>query len=230
MRIGMISGVVVAGVLAGVLAEGTARADDVPSGIEVGLRTGYAIALGSAAGGANGAPSANMSDYVSGAIPIWIDAGYRFASPNLFVGAYFQYGIGFTAGQTSKACSANGVSCSANVVMYGIQAHYHIMPDATFDPWVGLGIGMESANLQETVGGQSGGGSLSGWDYAIIQVGGDYHLMPALAIGPFVNFALGQYGNQSSSGGGQSQSASIPNTALHEWLTIGIRGVYDIGI
>jgi hypothetical protein len=220
MRVGIMAGVVAAGMLVG----GTALADDVPSGIEVGLRTGYAIALGDAA------QNSKMSDYVSGAIPIWIDAGYRFASPNLFVGAYFQYAIAFTAGSLSTACSQSGVSCSANVVKYGIQAHYHIIPDGTFDPWVGLGIGMESANYSATANGQSGGGSLSGWDFVTIQAGGDYHLMPALAIGPFVNFSLGQYGNQSATVAGNSQSQSINQTAMHEWLTIGIRGVYDIGI
>jgi hypothetical protein len=222
MRIGLFASVALGGVL---LTGGTALADDVPSGIEVGLRTGYAIALGSTA------QNANMSDYISGAIPIWIDAGYRLASPNLFLGAYFQYGIGFTGGQTSTACSQSGVSCSANILMYGIQAHYHFMPDSQFDPWVGYGIGLENANLSASVGGQSASQGASGWDYGIIQVGADYRgLLDNLGVGPLVMFGFGQYNNASQSQGGQSTSASIQNQAMHEWLTIGIRGVYDIKI
>jgi hypothetical protein len=222
MRIGLFATVAVGGVL---LTGGTALADgDVPSGIEVGLRTGYAIALGSAA------QNANMSDYIGGAVPIWIDAGYRFASPNLFVGAYFQYGIGFVSGQTANGCN-NGVSCSANVLMYGIQAHYHFMPDNQFDPWVGLGIGLENATVNESVGGQSGSTGASGFDFAILQAGADYRgLLDGLGVGPMLMFGFGQYNSQSTSAGGQSQSGSIQNTALHEWLTIGVRGVYDIKI
>jgi hypothetical protein len=228
MRIGLFAAVVLGGV---VLTGGTALADDVPSGIEVGLRSGYAIALGSEAGGANGGPSANMSDFIGGAIPIWVDAGYRLASPNLFLGAYFQYGIGFTSGQTSTQCSQGGVSCSAFVLQYGIQAHYHFMPDNQFDPWVGYGIGLEQAQVNVSVGGQSGSGSVNGWDYGILQVGADYRgLLDGLGVGPMVMFGFGQYGNQSSSIGGTSTSGGIPNTALHEWLTLGIRGVYDIKI
>lgn len=223
MRIGMMAGVVVAGMLVG----GTALADDVYSGIEVGLRTGYAIPFGNSEGSPGaGAPAPNLSDAISGDIPIWIDAGYRLPSPNLFLGAYFQYGIGFTGSTYNNL--PGGCQCSTNVVMYGLQAHYHFMPDQTINPWVGYGIGMESANLS----GQNGtGGSLTGWDYAILQVGADYRgLVPNLSVGPMVMFGLGQYGNASQSGGGGSTSASISNTALHEWLTIGIRGAYDIKI
>jgi opacity protein-like surface antigen len=225
MRIGIMVGVVAAGMLMG----GTALADgDVPSGIEVGLRTGYGLALGSAAGGN---PGQNMSDYIGGEIPIWIDAGYRLANPNLFLGAYFQYGIGFTSGQTSTACSQSGVSCSANILMYGIQAHYHFMPDNQFDPYAGLGIGLENANLNVSAGGQSAGSGASGWDFAILQAGADYRgLMDGLGLGAFINFGLGQYNSASQTVGGQSQSASIQNQAMHEWLMFGIRGVYDIKI
>jgi hypothetical protein len=225
MRIGLFATVALGGVL---LTGGTALADDVYSGIEGGLRTGYAIPFGPIAGSAGGATSPNVSDYISGDIPIWIDAGYRFASPNLFVGLYFQYGIGFNGSQLS----ANGANCqcSTNVVMYGLQAHYHFMPDQTIDPWVGYGIGMESANAS---GPSGSGGSYSGWDYGILQVGADYRgLMDNLSVGPLVMFGFGQYGNASTSpgGGGASTSASIPNTAMHEWLTIGIRGAYDFKI
>lgn len=216
MRIGLFASVVVGGVI---LSGGTALADDVNSGIEVGLRTGYAIALGSATGAQND----SLSNTISGYIPIWIDAGYRLASPNLFLGAYFQYGIGF------NGSSLNNCNCSTNDVQYGIQAHYHLMPDQQIDPWVGLGIGYESLN----VSGPSGTGlSATGWQYVIPQVGVDYRgLMENLSLGAVLMFGLGQYGNESvSAGNGQSQSAGIPNTALHEWLTIAIRGAYDIKI
>ncbi len=217
MRIGIMTAVVVAGMLAG----GSALADDVNSGIEVGGRVGYAIPLGSLAGGGGTGANTDVSNFVSGALPLWLDAGYRFASPNLFVGGYLSWGPGF------NGSGLNNCSCSTNLVQYGLQAHYHFLPDQSIDPWVGYGIGMESLNLSA----QNGGQSISGWDYAVFQVGADYRaLLDNLGVGPVVNFGIGQYNNLSTSAGGQSTSASIPNQALHEWLTIGIRGVYDIKI
>jgi hypothetical protein len=62
-------------------------------------------------------------------------------------------------------------------------------------------------------------------------VGADYRgLVDNLSVGPMVMFGLGQYNNISESSAGQSQSISIPNQALHEWLTLGIRGAYDIKV
>jgi hypothetical protein len=41
-----------------------------------------------------------------------------------------------------------------------------------------------------------------------------------------VMFGFGQYSNVSNG----NVSVSIQNTAIHEWLTLGVRGVYDIKI
>jgi hypothetical protein len=195
-----------------VLSGNTARADDeaTPSGIEVGLRTGYAIPLGDAAGG--GGSNTALSNALSGVIPIWIDAGYRLPSPNLYIGAFFQYGI---------AMAANSSGAQSDL-MAGVNAHYHLMPDQTIDPWVGLGFGYEWFNLSQN--GVSA--SLSGFQFANVQVGGDYKVMPNLGIGPFIMFSLGQYSNASVG----SASGSINQTAMHEFLTFGIRGAYDINL
>ena len=114
--------------------------------------------------------------------------------------------------------------------MYGVEAQYHLMPDQAFDPWVGLGVGLENANVSASANGQSSSFGTSGFDFVTVMGGADYKVMPSLGVGPFVNFSLGQYNNASSSEGGQSSSSSIQNTALHEWLTLGVRGYYDISI
>jgi hypothetical protein len=187
----------------------------VPHGIEVGLRAGYAIPLGSEA------QNSNLNNVFSGVIPLWADAGYRLASPNLLLGAYFQYGFGLLGGEAANQCK-NGVSCSASVLMYGAQVHYHLLPGGIFDPWIGAGVGLENVHLSVSQGGQSTSSSLTGFDFAILQAGGDYRGV----VGPFVMFGIGEYTNVSAAG----QSASIPNQALHEWFTIGVRGVYDFAL
>ena len=225
--------IIAAGALAAsavVLSGNTARADATPTGVEVGLRAGYAIPLGDAAGGN---PSTSLSNVFSGMIPIQVDAGYRF-TPNMMVGAFFQYGIASIAsgsGSVGAACSQSGVSCSGSDMMFGAQFHYHLMPDQTIDPWAGIGIGYEIANFSASAGGQSAGESFSGFQFVNLQVGGDYKVMPNLGVGPFVMFSLGEYSGCSFSGGlSGGGSCTIQNTAMHEWLTFGIRGAYDINL
>jgi hypothetical protein len=43
-----------------------------------------------------------------------------------------------------------------------------------------------------------------------------------------VNFALGQYSSYSMTLGGQEGSGDLTDTGLHEWLTIGVRGQYNL--
>lgn len=225
--------IVAAGALAAsavVLSGNTARADATPTGVEVGLRTGYAIPLGDAAGGN---PSTSLSNVYSGMIPIWVDAGYRL-NPNMMVGAFFQYGITMLNtgnGSPLQGCSTSGVSCSGNDMMFGVQFHYHFMPDQTIDPWAGIGVGYEIASISESAQGVSAGESFNGFQFVNLQVGGDYKVMPNLGVGPFVMFSLGEYSGCSLSGGlGGGGSCTIQNTAMHEWLTFGIRGAYDINL
>ena len=217
-----------------VLSGNTARADDAtPTGIEVGLRVGYGLPLGDAAGAPSGGQSVSLSNIYSGQIPIQIDAGYRF-TPNMMVGAFFQYGIGMLNtgnGSLLQGCSTSGVSCSGNDMAFGVQFHYHLMPDQTIDPWGGIGVGYEIANISESAGGQSASESFSGFQFVNLQIGADYKVMPNLGVGPFVQFSLGEYSSCSTSGGaGAGGSCTIPNTAMHEWLTFGIRGAYDINL
>lgn len=209
--------------LAGATAAGSARADG--GAVELGLRSGYSIPLGSAAGAAGGGSSLAMSDLLNGVVPIWIDAGYRL-NPNIYIGADFQYGIALI-NNDKTGCGQPGASCSANDIMFGVDFHYHLMPDQIFDPWGGVGVGYEILNLSQ---GQDSEG-LNGFQFLNLQLGADYKAMPNLGIGPFLMFSMGQFSNCSQSSGGMSNpNCKIDNQALHEWLTIGIRGAYDIGM
>jgi hypothetical protein len=43
-------------------------------------------------------------------------------------------------------------------------------------------------------------------------------------------FSLGQFSSCSTSNPSASASCKIDNQAMHEWLTLGLRGAYDIGL
>ena len=67
---------------------------------------------------------------------------------------------------------------------------------------------------------------MKGLEFVNLQAGADYRINGNLGLGPVVQFGLGSYGSASVKG------TDIPNfqTATHEFLTLGLRGVYDIGL
>jgi hypothetical protein len=183
-------------------------------GFELGLRVGYSRPMGSIA------VDARLSDFVSTRVPLWFDLGYR-VSPHWYLGAFLQYGF---LAVPSGYCA----TCSAHDITAGVGAAFHAAPYAVLDPWIGLGTGYESVSGSEDVSGASM--SFAGFQLCNLQAGADYY-MRALALGPFASLSIAEYSTTSfsspSDSGGPS-SAAIKGHALHEWLTIGIRGTFDL--
>lgn len=192
-------------------------------GLQFGLRLGYGIPMGKTAD----ADGADLSNSVSGQLPIWLDVGYRII-PNIYVGLYGQYGIAFINKDNNTECKADGASCSASDFRFGVNAHYHFSPGQSVDPWVGLGIGYEIASTSFSSAAGDGSGSTKGFEFLNLQGGADFLATQGLGIGPFASFSLGQYGSSSATIGGQEISGDIEKTAMHEWLVIGVRGVYNL--
>jgi hypothetical protein len=203
------------------------------SGLELGFRSGFALPLGQATGGGmNG--SANLNKEFTGAIPLWFDVGYRFG-PTISVDAFFQYAFGLlntSSNALGGVCKGPGLSCSASDLMFGADVAYHFLPDESFDPWIGLGLGFELETLNRSMMGVTEKASLNGLQFVNVELGGDYKVLRSLGIGPFAVFSLNEYSgcSESASGGGMSASTScsIDQKAFHEWLTFGLRGVFDI--
>ena len=203
---------------------GTSHAQDGEmSGFEAGIRLGYGFPLGSVV------KDSAFSDGLSGMVPIWLDAGYRI-NPNWYVGAYGQYGFISVKEQSpgSPGGCAPSQDCSAHSIRFGVMGQYHILPAGPFDPWVGLGLGYEMLSISSSVGAQKVDASLSGFEFANLQLGGDYKVSRSLGIGPFASFSLGQYSSASTSLNGVSTSVDIKDKALHEWFVVGVRGTYGV--
>lgn len=194
-----------------------------PSGLELGARLGYSIGLGSLTGAQND----SLSNTVSGRLPFGLDVGYRI-SPAFYVGGSFQYAPLFVASNGTTGCGQGGVSCSGHDLQLGIQAAYHPVQAGALDPWVGLGVGYEMANVDITRGSTSASAQVTGFQFLNLTAGADYKLDSKFGIGPLVSLSLGEYSNQEvCAAGGECVSKSISNSALHEWLTFGVRGAYD---
>jgi hypothetical protein len=69
--------------------------------------------------------------------------------------------------------------------------------------------------------------SAGGFEFAHFMAGLDFRLTRVVGIGPFADFAIGQYSRTSSettiNGVTVKSDGDIQNTALHEWLTIGAK-------
>ncbi|HEY6556793.1 MAG TPA: hypothetical protein VI072_05955 [Polyangiaceae bacterium] len=180
----------------------------------IGLRLGYGIPLGTVDGVTDG----KLSDFASGQIPIWIDLAYR-VTPNILVGLYASYGFAIMGDFCDEG------DCSGADIRFGLQGQYHLSPGESFNPWFGLGIGYEIFDYSlESEDGSSQEGSLKGFEFVNLQAGGDFKLSDSVGIGPFVSFSLGQY----STVGFGDQSESLDEKALHEWLTLGVRGAFSL--
>jgi hypothetical protein len=211
------------GFMALTLASTAARAQRSPdSGIEVAVRTGVALPFGEIQNGSN------LDSYASSAVPLIVEGGYRLDS-NLFFGLRFLYGFPQLK-NPNGGCSSN-ISCDGSVVMVGAEATYRFQPEATFAPWIGVGAGYEWASRDVTATNAAVGGTLKGFQ-ALVQAGGDVRVTPKLVLGPFLEAAFGRY----DSADGRMRvlntvfetSQDISDTAWHTWVTLGIRGAFDI--
>lgn len=211
---------------------GQALADDAPSrGIELGARVGYGIPMGNFAAN-NAGTSTSLTDVFSSLVPLQIDALFMI-NPNVRVGGYFAYGflgIGNQWNGFPTNCQGNGLSCSAHELRFGAQLHYHFAPDKTLDPWLGAGVGYETATFTESANGQSGSVTTSGFEFFNVQGGLDYKAAANFGVGPYAQLSVAKFSDCSFSDAfTQLGSCQVQNTTLHEWLIFGVRADYEIG-
>jgi len=122
------------------------------------------------------------------------------------------------------------VNCNGLSLRFGGLVQYNIRPAATVNPWVGVAIGYEIARSSGTNGKNSVENRLAGLELAHLMAGVDFRLGPLFGIGPFADFALGQYSTaetvQNAGGRVTTLGGDIADSALHEWVTLGARGVF----
>jgi opacity protein-like surface antigen len=198
------------------------------SGFEVGIRTGYAFSAGHLGAPPNG-NDGNVSDYVSGQWPFWLDLGYRFGH-SLFVGGYFQYGVGFVNDDQQSGCRNANVDCSASDVRLGAMGRYHFAAAGRLSPWIGYGFGYEwgSFSLRQSIlGSSSTDSSWSGFELANFQLGADVQLPRRAVIAPFISLSLGRFETAATTTRTGSTTTTVDQDvakkSLHEWILIGVR-------
>ena len=183
----------------------SAQADSGP--FQLGLRTGYALPLG------NIAKDAPLSDSISGAIPLQLDAAYKI-TPTMAAGLYVGYGLGMKGSKNTAD--------SVSTLGYGLQANMSF-PGGDMTPWAGAFGGMES--YTSTMSG--GSVKTSGWR-AGLQGGADWKISGNFTAGPFASVGFGKYSTFKIEASGKTLEGDVTDAALNEWLTIGVRGTYGL--
>jgi hypothetical protein len=191
------------------------RADDDtvpdPYRLDFGLRFGWAIPQAESVRGVD------LADTVTGAIPLWLEVGYRL--PPLVIGLYAQYGYVIVSGCATDRCHSSDIR-------FGVQLRWHLGDRSSSDHWIGVGTGYEI--LSEQV--DEFEGALSGFEFINLQFGEDLALGRGFAMGPFFSASLGKFLLDSRPANVRSQAGSltpgddeIENASFHVWIVLGAR-------
>jgi hypothetical protein len=157
------------------------------------------------------------------ALPVEVGAGYTFDN-EIFVGGALSYAHAFVPGSSCPMASCSGRDLRIAAVA---QKHVTITDDEPLTPWVDAGLGWEFAHTSYEASGVSTDQTVRG-PFVRLGIGADYDLGDGRTIAPFLELELGRYGHASGSSGGMDFSADIPQTAFHEWITVGVRGTYQL--
>lgn len=217
--------------LAAVLAVGmlASAAPAGAQGLTLGLRAGWAKPLGETFHQQGTDSSPPFDKQFTRAIPVTLEAGYRLPA-GVTLGGYFQYGPATVSDQAfDAACSEPGTTCdSGRLKRLGAQITYHFQALKPFTPWIGYGAGYEWSSFDESDPTGSGTLTFKGWEFANVQLGGDYAVAPRWFLGPYVSMSWGRFDELEASSQGMSASIEIPEKAIHSWLQVGLRGRFDL--
>ncbi len=190
------------------------------TGFQMALRTGLGLPFGNT----TGAPNDGYSSLVSAQVPLMLDIGGKL-NPHFFLGAYLGLGFGGVGSGLEAVCEPSSVTCLHTSLRLGAQLQYNVAPAAKVNPGVGYGIGIEASGVGARVGESQVSTALVCFELARFMAGVDFRMGSGIGVGPFVDLTLGRYSSATIDDGFDSQSGDIEDTALHSWLTLGVRFV-----
>lgn len=187
------------------------------------IRTGYALPFGKFDDG----PNESLSNVFTGQVPLTLDIGGKIGK-NVFLGAYVGLGFGGTRGDVRSTCEANGATCLTVTFRTGLEVLYYFLPDRLVNPWIGYGIGYEGSGVGISVPGQPERVFAGrGIEFGHFLGGFDFRLSSTFGLGPYVDYSLGEYVNaRIDLGNGEAVDGALASKAMHEWLAVGVRGVF----
>jgi hypothetical protein len=203
-----------------------------------GLGAGYVYKDSPTASG--GRESLKITDSAKVSVPVIAEVGVR-ATPHFYIGVWGSWEKVFTK-ENEFSCPA-GFDCSTQQWRVGPEVRYHFAPHAGFDPWLGLGVGLEFLKSHVTGTTQvpvAPGTTVPaqvdtqvtdrGPTFARVTLGGDVRVAHALSVGPIITASIGSYtvrtGTQTLdiTGAGSREVPLAPvDDGFHALFTVGLR-------
>jgi hypothetical protein len=198
-----------------------------PASAQVGFtfagRLGISVPYGDAYRTATGATVA-VAGNSTASLPFQLDVGVTVAK-KYFIGAYGQYRYSLLK---SGVCPA-GLSCSETGARAGAEFIYTTATSgAGIAGWIGLGSGWEWSMSRGSLTNTSATVTLSGWEFAQLQLGVDAWVSNLARVGIYVSGSLGQFSRASASDDSGSASGSIASRTLHGWFELGMKSTFDL--
>lgn len=214
------------------------------SGLELTVGVGFQVGAGyvyrDGAGLDRQVRDLKLSDAANGGIAFLLEAGYRVNS-RWYVGAFGQYSHVLT--KTNPYTCPEGYDCSTSQLRFGPHVQYHFAPDAAFDPFVGLGVGMVLLNnkvsgpiTQPAPGTVEIDGQTRGPEFVNLTLGGKWRLSDSLSFGPYLTGTYARYTTRSG-----TTTVNIPAINLtqespleqvgdgpYALLMLGVRGTWNL--
>jgi hypothetical protein len=188
------------------------KTDAPKNALELGVQMGWSQGFG---GYQNRVATPGLHDLVNAGGAIELQVGYRF-DPHWLLGVY---GSGAEFGTGSAVENGNQVYSATA----GLQAAFHTMPYATFDPWISIGSGWRGMWVNNNFGTDSS----HGMDLARAQIGIDYRVAPTVTIAPVFGATMSMFFTRE--GIGQTSFANVAAPELNTFLFGGLMGRFDVG-
>ncbi|HVU04696.1 MAG TPA: hypothetical protein VHE30_23235 [Polyangiaceae bacterium] len=137
--------------------------------------------------------------------------------PGLFLGGDITYGVSRTVmigayGEVSLL-SGEGIHAEkdASSIAAGAMLRYHLVQGLRFDPWMAYGIGFRRQKVATD--------SVTGLDWARIQLGGDWYASSNIGFGPVLDLSLGTFLSASP--------GTLESKSVNAVFVVGGRLVFD---
>ncbi|WP_375757582.1 hypothetical protein [Corallococcus exercitus] len=204
----------------------------------VGLGLGYVYTNGQSPSGT--LEDLKITDSAKVSFPVIAELGFR-VTPRFYIGAWGSWEPVLT--KTNDLSCPEGFQCDTFQWRVGPEVRYHLRPGASFDPWIGLGVGLEilKSHVEGDTQLQVAPGVFvpthvdthvtdRGPTIARVTLGGDVRVARSLSLGPIITASVGQYtvrtGSQTldiTGVGTRDQGLTPVDDGFHALFTLGLR-------
>lgn len=204
--------------LLGAAAASAAPAPAAREGVQAALHVGYSRPIG----GLQTQAALELSTLFDSEVPFSLEVGWRF-DPHWLVGAYG--GVAGAAIGSTFAAPCSVANCAARAYRVGLLTKVYLVPDGLLDPWLGVGLGYDVAQLDIEARDAAIATTLRGFEGPTLCAGVDVRLSRYLGLGPFLALAPGEYTHRSVETDHYSFDLPILQSEWHAWLSAGLRWV-----